>query len=337
MNDTSQPADIARETLRRLAARRLPPTPENFRTLYHEIAGTAATEAFPERALKGLLPRLPRTSPIQIRFARQIEDAVAAQDWQSIGNAVGTVLAIKDPPPWSALIRELLAQLERRQAGITSARKREGLEHILSSSTGDPERLFGRLTALVKSWSQASSVGTAALPQEFPDSPAAEPAPAAAVGATPAAAAEAGPAQLPAPIPSAEVRRPIGDLLAGSVALMLVDDPELAAEATALSDLLSHAADASAMQAFVERLDAFVARLQWLAVDQADLKAALLHLMQLVVDNVAELLADDQWLHGQIAMVSEALAPPLNLRRLGRRRAPPQGSHLQAGRPQARP
>lgn len=36
----SQPSEIARETLRLLAQRHLPPTPDNYRTLYQEIAGT---------------------------------------------------------------------------------------------------------------------------------------------------------------------------------------------------------------------------------------------------------------------------------------------------------
>ena len=38
MIDTTQPSDIARETLRQLALRRIAPTPDNYRALYHEIA-----------------------------------------------------------------------------------------------------------------------------------------------------------------------------------------------------------------------------------------------------------------------------------------------------------
>jgi diguanylate cyclase len=51
MTDHSQPSDIARETLRQLAMRRTPPTPDNYRALYHEIAGTAAVDSFPEKSL----------------------------------------------------------------------------------------------------------------------------------------------------------------------------------------------------------------------------------------------------------------------------------------------
>lgn len=39
------PADIAREAFRRLAVRRIAPTPEAYREIYHEIAGLPATPA----------------------------------------------------------------------------------------------------------------------------------------------------------------------------------------------------------------------------------------------------------------------------------------------------
>lgn len=52
MAEITQPSEIAREALRRLASKRIPPTPDNYRTLYHEIAGTAGSEEFPDRALK---------------------------------------------------------------------------------------------------------------------------------------------------------------------------------------------------------------------------------------------------------------------------------------------
>src|SRR5262249_60532209 len=80
MAEPTQPSEIAREALRRLAARRLQPTPDNYRNLYHEIAGTSATEQFPERALKAVVAALPRESTEQQRFARQMDAARAARD-----------------------------------------------------------------------------------------------------------------------------------------------------------------------------------------------------------------------------------------------------------------
>jgi diguanylate cyclase len=317
MNDASQPADIAREALLRLAARRLPPTPDNFRTLYHEIAGIPVTEVFPERALKGIVEHLPRATPIQIRFAQQIDDAISTADWQAIDAALDAVLATKDPPAWNTLIRELLTQFERRQAGITSARKRESLEYVLGSANGFPELLFGRLTALVRSWSQASSGDAAAPTPEIAESTPPQ-ATSGALGnsATATRETDGKSPEANAAILNANTRSLIGELMESSLALLLVDNGDLADEAVALARALRNVDGPAAMPAFVERLSVFVSRVQWLAADQADLKGALLHLVQLIVDNIAQLVGDDQWLQGQITMVSEALAPPLNLRRL---------------------
>ncbi|MDP2769363.1 MAG: GGDEF domain-containing protein, partial [Giesbergeria sp.] len=49
------PSDIARETLKQLALRRLAPTPDNFRTLYDEISGSITPPAFPEGPLRQIL------------------------------------------------------------------------------------------------------------------------------------------------------------------------------------------------------------------------------------------------------------------------------------------
>ncbi len=44
MEHPKAPADIAREAIRKLASRRLPPTPDNFRQAYAEVSGAAADE-----------------------------------------------------------------------------------------------------------------------------------------------------------------------------------------------------------------------------------------------------------------------------------------------------
>ncbi|MHB9087523.1 MAG: GGDEF domain-containing protein, partial [Thiobacillus sp.] len=54
----SNPTEVARETLRRLAMRRIAPTPDNYQTLYDEIVGVPsapANKATAETALAGLV------------------------------------------------------------------------------------------------------------------------------------------------------------------------------------------------------------------------------------------------------------------------------------------
>lgn len=78
------PSDIARETLKHLAIRRLPPTPDNYRALYDEIAGTPSPTPFPEGPLRAILRILPGQTPIQKRLLDLFEVAVAQRDWAAV-------------------------------------------------------------------------------------------------------------------------------------------------------------------------------------------------------------------------------------------------------------
>ncbi len=47
MDSAKSPSDIARETLKLLAKRRLTPSPDNYQALYEEVAGTRSAPQFP--------------------------------------------------------------------------------------------------------------------------------------------------------------------------------------------------------------------------------------------------------------------------------------------------
>jgi diguanylate cyclase len=98
MIDTTQPSDIARETLRQLALRRIAPTPDNYRALYHEIAGTPPDEIFPERALRQLAAALPRHNREALRIAQDVESAIGTGDWAALRAALVTALSNTDSP-----------------------------------------------------------------------------------------------------------------------------------------------------------------------------------------------------------------------------------------------
>ena len=68
------PAETARETLKLLMTRRMAPSPDNYRTIYNEIAGIndKAAEVFPEKELRALIAglNLPvRQRPKQLELA----------------------------------------------------------------------------------------------------------------------------------------------------------------------------------------------------------------------------------------------------------------------------
>lgn len=302
MAEITQPSEIAREALRRLASRRTPPTPDNYRTLYHEIAGTTGSEEFPERALKALCGRLPRATPEQARFGQQFDSAIATKDWTALTSAMTTLLKSLEVEPldWSGLIGELLAQMERRHAGQTAAMKRETVTHILDSAGGDPGNLYERLISVLQSWSKSASADPPSL--AIPGVPEA--------GTMPASP----PAE--APLPSQELRELIALLVESSMSMLLIDTPALAEEAAALAAGVRSARDTAAFAPLSRQLKQFCYRLNFVAEDQAELKAALQKLLQLVIENISELVEDDKWVQGQIGMVLDLFGQPLNLRRL---------------------
>ena len=120
MSTPNNPFEIAREALKQLATRRIAPTPDNYLTLYHEIAGTRpATSGFPEQELRALSAALPRATPDQLRLAKQLEDAVRNSQWQEyrthLGNYVNSLVETQKLN-WSELIADLLKQLENKKA-----------------------------------------------------------------------------------------------------------------------------------------------------------------------------------------------------------------------------
>lgn len=306
------PSETARETLKRLSLQRIPPTPDNYRALYNEIAGTPITEDFPEKSLKALAGSLPRNTPEQSRFARQIDSAIGGKNWESLTTALADLLnkTAAEPPNWSVLIRDLLTRLEARQAELTPAKKREALDHVLASATA-PDLLYTRLQGLLKNWSQAVALENT-TPADTADSSAVSPAPTFSQTAA-----------QPSPRPSdlaggatGELLNLLAQLLESSISTLLTDHAELAAEALRLAAAAKSASSTEAVSAFVASMKRFSYRLNFVAEDQVELKSALLHLLHLIIDNINELVLDDQHLQGQIAVVLELVSQPLNLRRL---------------------
>jgi diguanylate cyclase len=296
--EISNPSEIAREVLRQLAMRRVAPTPDNYSAIYQEIAGTPAAEAFPERSLKALAAALPRANPEQLRVARQVETAVAEKNWDGIKTALVDFIGKSsgEAPNWSTLLRDLLLQIETRHAGITAAKKREAIDHVLTAS-GSADVLYPRLQSLLRTWSHASIEDGAALVPEGAD------------------AAGQGKPAVPAGA-NHELRELLAKLLEDTISILLVDSPELSAQTAELAQAVRTASAVDDLNKVVAQLRKLSYRLHFVAEDQSELKTALLHLLQLIVENIGELVIDDQWLRNQIDVVLKLFDDPLNLRRL---------------------
>lgn len=303
----TNPSEVAREVLRLLAVRRITPTPDNYQALYNEIAGLDSdTPPFPEKQCRGLLDNLERQRPEQLRLSRELDQAVTDKDWESFQ---ATLLAWlnREPPAWAALIGELLRQWETRHNGLTTSKKREALDHVLSSASQDVDILFTRLNGLIASWAQTGRAGAdMELVAEFPE--------------TAETSSTITPTVFPEETPSpaneflAELRELFAFTLETAIATQLVEFPELSLEATHLAGEVRQARNTRTLKKLLARLKKFSYRLELLADDQRELRQGLLNLLQLLIENVGELVEDDQWLNGQIDMVKEIVGQPLSLR-----------------------
>ena len=315
MATLTNPSEIARETLKLLMSRRMSPSPDNYRAIYNEIAGISdnSKELFPERELKALLLSLPKETPAQQGLSRQLDQSLKAANWEEYRKTLVEFVrehSSESELAWGELITELLRQWETKQSGLTPARKRESLDRVLSAASKNSELLFTRLQSLTKSWSLNEAPAEENLLPNG-DLPAAD-AEALASPATPAPAASGTVSRASELLP--ELRDMFAYTLDVALASQLEDDPVLAAEARAIATAVRSANSLQAMQDTLASIKRLAYRLEFLSEDRNELRTGLLKLLQLMIENVSELVVDDRWMNGQIAVVRDIVALPLNTR-----------------------
>lgn len=304
MPNPTNPTDIARETLKALAARRIAPTPDNFRRLYHEISGAPEPAALgAELALQKILrsgaERLPTLKPVMA----QMEKALSGKNWPEFEKVFVDLLgemasANASGEDWAALIRDLVRQWETTHSGVTLRRKREGLDRVLKNFGADSSALGAKVRALVDSWADAP-----VRPSVLVDEPAAEPAPS---RRTDGATDKAAEAESPHPL-----HEMLAQCLKHGVAPRLTPSPDLVDEAQSLAERALKARDTLALRGLAKDLKQFWFKLEVRGESDAAIHAGLLNLLRLVVENISELVSDDQWLKGQVAVIQEIVSQPV--------------------------
>ena len=313
MSELTNPSDIARETLRQLASRRIAPNPDNYRQHYQEIAGQPDAAADAERMLLQLAAEL-RAQPHTARLAGTLDKAAGEKNWPQYQAALLQLIDAKGgqgaaAPLWAQLILDLIRQWESRHSGLTTARKRESLERVLGVPGSDAASLAAKLQKLVKSWSQTASApveDTGLAPTEAaqasPGDAAARHAPAP-VAATPSEGEDA----------LVQLRNLLAQTLEFAVITQLEHAPDLAEEAGGLATAARAAAGADAVAKLTAALRKFWYKLEVRGGENAELHQGLLRLLRLLIDNTHELLGEDQWLRGQVALLQQIVTRPLDL------------------------
>ncbi len=310
--------DVAREALRTLVVRKLDPTPDNYGRLYNEIAGLDAgsERSTAEEVLSRLVTAFPRGSPELMRIAKALERAQAKSDWAQwttlFQDATGALAQYhQSTEAWRTLLGELLRQLDVGHKGITRARKKERLERMLDMQSNSPEQLQQRLAAIVKSWGEHSSEALGIEPAEREIPVAQNDAVMGAPIVTPLAVVSSGPNDTPDD--KYGLCELLGQVLDAGLAGLLANDPVLAADTEALARQARAARTAQDIAALQSAVSSFLLKIELTATSSSDLHQGMLRLLRLVIDNVAELVGEDDWLHGQIHTLAEIVAQPLDL------------------------
>jgi diguanylate cyclase len=270
MATLTSPSEIARETLKMLAARKLAPTPDNYAQAYQEISGVT-------QAATGAAAVQPNAHSVAV---------------ESPG--------VSPEITWSSMIRDLLRQLDMPHKGITTTRKKEGIETVLSRFSSDPALLHEKLQSLVRSWgSPTGTPAEAVIEHAAPASTAASDS-----SKTSAAVAAAG--------GSPEILSQLRELLAHTLENTQHSQPELSNEIQALVQQVRSAANQKQIADLANQLRKFWLKLELRGGDKVKIQEGLLRLLRLLVENVSELVADDKWMHGQISTLQDLIAQPLD-------------------------
>lgn len=288
------PGELARETLKLLASRRIAPTPENYVLVYAEISGTSAVP-------------LPSAAP-----------STAA------GEADGT--------DWSQVIRDLMRQLEVRHAGVSLTQKRDGLERLLISFRRSPQ-LGDKLAALTKAWGEALPPAPGALRVDAAEAAgtleatAGAAAPATAPAAWQDAPAFNGIAEMKGPAAGvtllpmvADLAHTLRELLAAvferELAPRVSDYPRLAGTVSRLPPLVRAATTPADCAAIDTAIGHALREAELVQVEQRLIVEDSMALVRMLVSNLAELVDDDRWVAGQVQLLERTVAQPPTSRTL---------------------
>ncbi len=293
--NTNSPSDVARETLKTLAARKLIPTPANYTKIYTEIGGASTEEGnSAAKVLRDMAERLTKSHKSAL-IGVALKRLIQAEDWDLCFKEFEKLIPKQGEEPtlkWSELIRDLLRQLETPHKGLTITRKKEGIETVLGKFAANTDTLYEKLNALIRSWSEAIVSVNEIDPAELPVS-----------ASTPAHFISGEAASLPARL---------ADLLAQTLESILCMQPELTQEIQAHAIQVRKIQNYDQLTAFASQLRHFLIRVELRAGDNAKIHEGLVRLLRLLVENIGEIIEDEDWLHGQVAILREIIARPID-------------------------
>ncbi|WP_293934189.1 diguanylate cyclase [Iodobacter sp.] len=310
MHKLSNPTDIARETLKQLTMRRVPPTPDHYESIYHEIAGTSDKDKL-HPAIKELIASMgafPRQTPELQRNIEQLQRHAGQSSWASMPALI--IRSIESQggqtelsQSWADLIRDLIRQWELRNPVYTPSRKQDSLEKVLINFGSESNALNEKLSALIKAWG-GSGVESGDSPETLgiPDINSSSPSNTASTNTSSEDS------------DWREWRDALNVALTVGIESRLTHNIDLQQEATDLAAEVATVNNSASTQKLMPRLRKFWLRLELQNDQEMRLCDGLMGLLRLLTDNMSEVVIEDEWVRGQVAVVQAIMAQPLDMR-----------------------
>ncbi|TXI47493.1 GGDEF domain-containing protein [Methylophilus sp.] len=305
-------SEIARETIKQMAVRRVEPTPENYTQIYFEVAGKPVKEDA-VGALRKALKQLPHDSLEQTNWINRWEKLLKQDNWQGLGELLTESMQqqLSHSTKWPKAIRTLLQAWDDKRSGVDVARKRETLERVLINF-GNDASLADKLIGMASHWLPSDAGGDSmALTDDHSEVPAT------AAVVVDSAATEALPSEVQQFHGAFTI---LQTLLKQTLQLGLIPRlegyPDLQTEAVALQESTERAKKVKEWEALAKSLKALLMRVEVIGAKEDDVRGDIIDLLHLLLSNIGELVAEDSWLTGQVYAVQSIISGPLDRAKL---------------------
>ncbi len=313
--------EIARETFKQMAAKRMVPSPDNYTRVYYEVAEMEPQQSF-ESAFKAALSSLNLENVDELKWVKNWQNCLDASNWDNLADILqeGMDFSIQASQTWPDAIRGLLKNWEAKQVGLTSVQKSQALEKVLKNF-GQDALLAEKLLNLAKNWENYKSADSSKI--DVLESAGASDLPTDVVLADVVAAESPVEAEVVdngvfnrTPDPFQESFNELKEVLRQSIKYGFIPRldgyPELQEEAQTIYQLAESAVKLEQWQEMLKAFRALIVKVELINANESGVKNDLLRMLKMMVDNVGELVDEDAWLRGQVATIQTIIASPLD-------------------------
>lgn len=309
----NNPIDIARLTLKQLAYSKVPPTPDNFRKVYDDIAGikTHGSDCMAiTKIVESMLRDAGNLNSQYINLSKNFRYAVERDDWLNAEKVLRSIMPEDTgntiANQWQKIFSELIKHLKADSRQHEFALQFSALERMMVEHQSDPNTLVLQLDKIVKSMGKGLSANHLA-----DDSISIKP-----------LEKQSSTNGIPLDSKSGASSMAIlwRDLLIEALELGLLSqfktNPELERKTRVLLDQARASKTESEVSKLGTAFKSYWRKLESTSAVQTHFNQALMQLLKLLVENMLELANGDGWIQAQVAIIQEVMNKPPSIKTL---------------------